>query len=163
MRPEEQRDNTPRHTVIPRTLVFLTRGEQVLLLKGAPHKRLWADKFNGLGGHIEPGEQPYEAALREVREEAGLEVSALTLRAIVHVTLPTPPGVLFFTFVGAAPVGEPQPGEEGTSLWVARADIYRLPLVEDLYTLLPKVLAPGPLLFADYHFTASGLEMRFSA
>ena len=42
-----------RYTLIPRVLVFLTRGDTVLLLKGAPTKRLWAGKYNGVGGHVD--------------------------------------------------------------------------------------------------------------
>ena len=39
--------------LIPRVLIFLTRGESILLLKGATTKRLWADKYNGIGGHAD--------------------------------------------------------------------------------------------------------------
>ena len=48
-----------RYHVIPRTLIFvtsrnpLTGAGEVLLLKGAPDKRLWANRYNGLGGHVE--------------------------------------------------------------------------------------------------------------
>ena len=42
-----------RFTVIPRTLVFITRGDHVLLLRGSAQKRIWANKYNGIGGHIE--------------------------------------------------------------------------------------------------------------
>ena len=41
-----------RYIVIPRTAIFLWRGDLVLLLKGAPTKRLWANKYNGLGGYL---------------------------------------------------------------------------------------------------------------
>ena len=51
-----------RYTVIPRTLVFITRDERVLLLRGAPTKRIWANKYNGIGGHIERDEDIYSAA-----------------------------------------------------------------------------------------------------
>ena len=45
-------------------LVFLTRGEEVLLI----HKKtgLGAGKINGPGGKLEPGESPLDAARREV-------------------------------------------------------------------------------------------------
>ena len=60
------------YTVIPRTAIFLRRGESYLLLKGAPTKRLWANKYNGLGGHVERGEDILSAAKRELLEETGL-------------------------------------------------------------------------------------------
>ncbi|MBK8800029.1 MAG: NUDIX domain-containing protein [Anaerolineales bacterium] len=80
-----------RHLATPRVLIFLTcfnqaRGErEVLLLKGAPTKRLWANRYNGLGGHVEAAEDVYTAAVREVREEAGIEVRDLSLRGVVTI------------------------------------------------------------------------------
>jgi 8-oxo-dGTP diphosphatase len=160
MRPEDQR-TAPRYTIVPRTLVFLTRGDQLLLLKGAPHKRLWADQYNGLGGHVERGETPLTAARREVREEAGLEVKELDLRAIIHVTLPEPPGVMLFVFLGEAPQGEPRASEEGAPIWVKQNALEELPLVEDLPLLLPRILSPGPRIFGDYRVTEDGLDIHF--
>ena len=61
-----------RYMLIPRTLIFLRRGESVLLIRGAPNKPLWANKYNGVGGHIERGEDALSAARRELREETGL-------------------------------------------------------------------------------------------
>ena len=163
MRPEDQLNAGVRYTVIPRVLVFLTRADEVLLLRGAPDKRLWAGKYNGLGGHVEPGETPLQAAVREVGEEAGLAVEALTLRAVVHVMLASTPGVLFFVFTGAAPSGELHASTEGDPVWVARSKIDTLPLVEDLPELLPRVLEPGPLIYGQYTFSEDGLRMTFQS
>ncbi|MCD4739398.1 MAG: NUDIX domain-containing protein [Anaerolineae bacterium] len=160
--PEELNEAT-RYTVIPRTLIFLTRGAEVLLLRGVPDKRLWAGKYNGLGGQIEPGEEPRRAARREVREEAGLDVAALTLRAVIQVTLPEPPGVMLFVFVGTAPFSELRSSPEGTPVWVKRQELAEYPLMEDLYELLPRVLAPGEIIFGEYLFTEEGAEYRFGA
>ena len=55
-----------RYTVILRTAIFLRRGDSYLLLKGAPTKRLWANKYNGLGGHVENGEDVLSAAKWEL-------------------------------------------------------------------------------------------------
>ncbi len=161
MQPKSQLNAGGRYTVIPRTLIFLTRGEEVLLLRGAPDKRLWANQYNGFGGHIEAGETPYQAAVRELREETHLEVPDLTLRAIVHVTLPTPPGVMMFVFVGPAPAAEPRPSREGVPVWVRRDRWADLPLVEDLPYLLPRLFEPGPLLFGHYTFAPDGLRVTF--
>ncbi len=163
MQPEDQRDHKSRYTVIPRTLVFLTQEDQILLLKGAPSKKLWANRYNGLGGHIEPQENPYEAAKREVWEESGLRVKTLTLRAVIHVTLPEPPGVMLFVFVGKASTTAPlKASEEGSLTWVRREDLDTLPLVDDLPQLLPRILEPGDMTFGHYHFTKDGLQIKFA-
>ena len=74
-----------RYQVIPRTLCFVTQGMTSCCFRGGPHKRLWAGLYNGVGGHIEPREDVYSAARREIREETGLEVADLRLRALIHV------------------------------------------------------------------------------
>ena len=162
MPPIKQTTTPARYAVVPRTLVFLTREDEVLLLHGAADKRLWAGKYNGLGGHIEPGEEPQRAARREVKEEAGLEVDKLTLRAVIHVTLPEPPGVMLFVFVGTAPAAKPRPSPEGTPVWIKQEELAQYPLVEDLYELLPLVLTPGELVFGEYLFSAAKMEYRFT-
>ncbi len=162
MRPQDQRQKFPRHSLIPRTLIFLTREDEILLLRGAPDKPLWANHYNGLGGHVEAGETLYAAALRELREESGIEPRHLNLRALIHVALPEPPGVLLAVFLGEAPAGTtPRPSPEGTPEWIKQTDVQTLPLVEDLFTLLPRLLQPGPLFYGHYTFTENGLQMRW--
>ena len=77
-------DSMPRYHMIPRVLCFVTNGEDVLLIEGAPNKKLWAGQYNGLGGHVERGESPHAAARREIREEAGLDVTDLRLRGVIQ-------------------------------------------------------------------------------
>jgi 8-oxo-dGTP diphosphatase len=156
-----------RHLVVPRTLCFVTHGDDVLLLRGAPDKRLWADQYNGVGGHVEPGEDVCTAALREIREETGLVVAALELRGIAHVHVrPGAPGVMLFIFTAAAVERQVRPSAEGTPTWVPRHRIEELELVEDLPTILPRVLAmarDAPPFFAHYHYDQEGeLVIRFA-
>ena len=96
----DQGVNFDRYMFVARTLIFLTRGEKVLLLKGAQNKRLWAGLYNGIGGHIEKGEDVISAARRELFEETGLASSNLMLHGIVTVDTQGIPGVCIFIFKG---------------------------------------------------------------
>jgi 8-oxo-dGTP diphosphatase len=64
MTKEEQGLTDDRYVVVPRTLIFIKRENSVLLLKGAPDKRLWANLYNGVGGHVERGKDVLSAARR---------------------------------------------------------------------------------------------------
>lgn len=162
MRPEDQRKGNESYAIIPRVLIFLTHGDEILLLNGAPDKKLWAGKYNGLGGHVEPRETPYQAAVREVYEEAGLQVESLNLRAIVHITLPQPPGVMLFVFVGESARTTVCASREGIPVWVRRSDLDTLPLVEDLPQLLAGIESHKPLTFGHYEWTEAGFQCRFT-
>lgn len=162
MRADEHGAEATAYQVIPRVLVFLTRGDEVLLLEGAPHKRRWAGKLNGLGGHVEPGENVAQAARREVREECGLEVTELTLRAVIHITLPQPPGIMMFVFTGPAPEGQtPHPSREGTPRWIKLSALEEFPVVDDLPLLVPRVVTTGPVFYGHYTATAEGTSFTF--
>src|SRR5512147_1095199 len=144
-----------RFTVVPRTLVFITRGDRVLLLRGSEHKRIWANKYNGSGGHIERDEDIYSAAQREVREETGLEVDDLRLVGLININGDQPTGIMLFVFTAQSQVGDPIPSEEGALEWITRDQLMQIDLVEDLPTILPHALdlpLTAPPFFAHYHY-----------
>jgi 8-oxo-dGTP diphosphatase len=148
-----------RYMLVPRTLIFITRGNQVLLIKGARDKRLWSGLYNGIGGHVEQGEDIESAAYRELREEAGIQTSSLRLCGIVTIDTRTNPGVCIYIFKGIYVTGELYTSREGALEWVELSEIDHLPLVSDLPVLLSKVLAiePNDPPFSAYsHYSDSG-------
>lgn len=170
--PNPQASSRPRYQVIPRVLVFLTRGDEVLLLKRADDRPLFPGLYNGLGGHVERGESVLAAAYREVEEESGLRPARLWLCATIVIdTGETAAGILMSVFCGQLAdeaTGSNQllrSSAEGALQWVPVAQIPALPMVEDIPTLLPKVLQVEPggePLWGLYTYGTDGkLHMEF--
>jgi 8-oxo-dGTP diphosphatase len=159
--------NRTRFCVIPRTLIFATRPGEVLLIKGAPNKHLWANLYNGVGGHIEPGEDILTAGRREFREETGLDLVNAWLCGVVLVNTGTSPGVGIFVLRGEAAPGILRVSAEGELSWKSVDDgLYTLPMVEDLPVLLPRILAhpsgSPPFCAASFYDQQERLQIKFA-
>ena len=129
------------------TLVYVVDvpARRVLLVhRNARHDDEHFGKYNGLGGKLESHEDVVEGIRREVREEAGIELLALSLRGTVNW-----PGFgangedwLGFIFRSDAWTGEPaSANEEGTLSWEPIAAVLAgdLPMWEGDRHFLPLV------------------------
>ncbi|MEA4906291.1 MAG: NUDIX domain-containing protein [Anaerolineaceae bacterium] len=136
-------------TAIRYTLCFLTRGELVLMLKRLkpPNAGLW----NGVGGHIEPGESPLDSCLREVAEETGFVLSQAAFHGILTWNSFEVENGGLYLFTAAAPAGQPAPCSEGQLAWQPRTFLFSdRQVVSNLHVVAPLVFdgaAPQ-----EYHF-----------
>lgn len=137
------RHSRHRFHVIPRTLIFVTYQDRVLLLKGAPTKKIWPDRYNGVGGHIEPEETPLAAARRETAEEVGLHrLTDWTLCGTVIIETEDPLlGILLFVYRAVSQGEQVRGSSEGEPHWVRWQTLSPDTMVPDLPHLLPRVLS----------------------
>ena len=87
-----------KYQLVPRTVVFIEDGEAILLLHKENKDSFGFNKLNGIGGHIEQGEEPSEATRREIFEESGLIIDDLELAAMIFIDIRTNPGILLFVY-----------------------------------------------------------------
>lgn len=157
---------TGRWLTIPRTLCFILNGDDVLLMKRGAHKRVFPNRYNGVGGHIERDEDPLTSARREIHEETGLTVHDLRLRAVYNIDTGGSSGIALFVFTGHSDQREVSANDEGTLHWIPRAEVGALDLVEDLPILLPRVLMmdenAAPLFVHVSYDDADTIQMRFA-
>lgn len=141
------------YTPILATLGYVMSADRrrVLLV----HRNARADdahlgKYNGLGGKLEADEDVVSGMRRELREEAGIEVTAMQLRG----TLSWPgfgrQGEDWFGFVFRIDAfrGQPPPRNvEGDLVWVALEQVANLDLWEGDRQFLPLVFDDDPRAF----------------
>lgn len=103
--------------------------------------------WNGIGGKIEPGEDPYAACIREVREEAGLAIAAPALRALLVITIKATGDLwIIYVFIAPAPEAALASSEEGELQWVDINQIATLHTPADLPLILPRILGRDEVL-----------------
>jgi 8-oxo-dGTP diphosphatase len=130
-----------RWLTIARTLCFVRNGADILLMKRAPHRRIFPNKYNGLGGHIERSEDPLTGVRREVLEESGLEVHNLRLCSIHNIDAGQDTGIMLFVYTAISNHREfVDESCEGTLEWIPINQLDKYDLVEDLPIVLPRIL-----------------------
>ena len=111
------------------TLCYLERDGCYLMLHRVKKKNdVNKDKWIGVGGKFEPGEDALACALREVREETGYTMDAPAYRGVVDFFCPPWQPERMHLFTCTAFSGAPHPCDEGELAWVPKTQVEQLPL-----------------------------------
>ena len=110
-------------------------------------------KWNGVGGHLERGEDAAACMTREIFEETGLRVRSMSLRGTVvwEDFGPKKEDWLGFVFLVDSFEGEPfADNDEGTLSWQPVDSLDRLPMWKGDRLFLPMVFDGDPRPFHAY-------------
>jgi len=130
------------------TLVYAIRDDEVLLHRRVkmPNLGLWVAP----GGKIDPHESPTECAVREMREETGLEIADPQLRGVMTEVSPRP-DYQWMTFIFAATTwtGDLRPASGiGEFEWIRIPDVFtrEIPPTDRIFFARVIRLADPPFL-----------------
>ena len=143
------------------TLLFLIKrenGEVSSVCLAMKKKRFGAGKWNGAGGKVEPGETVEEAAIRETKEEIGVEPRGITKVAELTFHHPHNPGLdqIVHAYISESWLGEPRESEEMRPEWFKAEEIPFSQMWADDKHWLPLVLE-GKLVRADFSFDGDAM------
>lgn len=106
-------------------MIVLRHEEQFLLLKRAkePNK----DMYVPVGGKLNPFEDPYTAAIRETKEETGIELDHLQYAGVLIESSPTAYNWQCNIYLADIPFQEAPFCDEGELSWISYQQIPNLP------------------------------------
>ena len=147
------------------TLLFLKDRDQVLLIR--KKRGHGAGKINGPGGKVDQGETPLQAALRETREETGIEVRHATLMAEFRFVDLIAEQWYGYVFIAEGWHGSLQETDEADPFWCPIAELPFAEMWEDDRFWLPRLLSGerlrGDFLFDDGRLLAHRLTLMTEA
>ncbi|HEX6454405.1 MAG TPA: NUDIX domain-containing protein [Trebonia sp.] len=135
----------------------VARDGQRQVLLGHKKTGLGQGKIVGLGGHVEPGESPAEAAAREAKEESGIHVQVADLKPAAYITFlfPVRPAwdMTVDVFTAGEFSGEPAETNEIRPEWFGLTALPLDRMWDDARQWLPRVL-DGERLRATFTYAA---------
>ena len=100
-------------------------------------------KWIGVGGHLEKGETPDQAAIREIKEETGLDVYSLSCAGeVLFINNDYEETMYVYEITDFS--GELLDCNEGELRWIPIKDIYKYPMWEGDKAFLPSLINHEP-------------------
>ncbi len=139
-------------------VVLRHEGHFLLLKRQKPPN---AGMFVPVGGKLEPFEDPYSAAIRETREETGIQLENLTYGGVLIESSPTAYNWQCNIYLADIPWQKAPACDEGELHWIAFDDIPALPTPPTDWHIYQYLMAEKPFAFnAVYDKDLNLLWMR---
>ena len=130
--------------IIDTTMIYLKKDDCYLLLYRNKKKHdINHNKWIGVGGHVEPNETIDECAIREVKEETGLDVHSLSCSGEV-LFVDENLKMMMYIYEITDFSGDLIECNEGELKWIPIKDIYNYPMWEGDKAFLPKLINHEP-------------------
>lgn len=123
--------------------VFIRKDGKYLLMKRSTDKKYAPNKIHPFGGKMDKDENPYVGAVREIREEVGIEIENLKLEAVIYEQVPDKDlGVnwLVFYFSADYKSGEIIMSEEGEVVYLTADEVKQSDLFPSVKTIIDNIL-----------------------
>lgn|SRR5690606_19021552 len=129
-------------------LIYIEKDNKYLLIHKV-NKDMNFNKYSGVGGKLEKGETPIEAAIRETKEETGLSIIPI-FKGIVNFHSNDYVEIMYlykaYEFEGII-----TPSDEGELIWYDKEKLDELPMWEGDYIFLKKIDEPGTFELSLYY------------
>ena len=121
-------------------IYLIDQGKWLLMYRNRKPDDINEGKWIGVGGKSLPGETPEECAIREFREETGMEPMEMKLAGTVDFCYDTREMERIYVFLCNGVSGELKECEEGTLAWIDEDAVLDLPLWEGDKLFLKKII-----------------------
>lgn len=140
-------------------LILLKHQDQFLLLlrDREPNQGL----YTPVGGKLDPGERPLDAAIRETREETGIHIQAPKFCGILTESSPGKYNWISYVYLAEIPWQDAPPCSEGTLAWIPIQDLAQFPTPPTDLAIYQYALRAQPfILDALFNESLELLEMK---
>ena len=143
--------------------VFIRKDGKYLLMKRSKDKKYAPNKIHPFGGKIDQDENPYDGAIREIKEEVGIDINNLKLEAVVLELTDEkelPVNWLVFYFSADYFKGDVKKTDEGEAILLTENEIKQSNLFPSVKSIIDNILNPndGTVFTTNsYHGFESGM------
>ncbi|MFH1971766.1 MAG: NUDIX domain-containing protein [Patescibacteria group bacterium] len=144
--------------------VFIHKDGKYLLMKRSKDKKYAPNKIHPFGGKIDQDENPYDGAIREIKEEVGIDINNLKLEAVILELTDEkelPVNWLIFYFSADYCKGDIKKTDEGEVILLTKDEIKQSNLFPSVKSIIDNILNPndGTVFTTNsYHGFESGMK-----